>query len=233
MLWACIHLPQLALDGVLRRHHACEGADPGQPLALVTGPAQKRVLVAVNDAAARAGLAPGQALAAAHALLADFATVEYDAADVARWRDFLAAWAYRYSSQVCTPASNGGPDDAIVLEIQASLRLFGPWPVFERRLRADLASLGFAHRIAVAPNPRAARVLAGLHDGVAIVHEATLQTALSRVPVAHALLAPKQADALHAMGLRRLGQLFAAPRDALGKRFGPGLLQHLDRLRGA
>ncbi len=228
MLWACIHLPQLALDGVLRRHPT-----PDAPLALVTGPAQKRVLAAVNPAAARAGLRAGQALAAAHALLADFATVEHDPAEVARWRDFLAAWAYRYSSQVGTSAFQGTPDDAIVLEIQASLRLFGPWPVFERRLRADLEALGFAHRIAVAPNPRAARVLAGSHDGLAIVHEATLRTALARIPVARALLAPGQAEALHAMGLRRLGQLFDAPRDALGKRFGPGLLAHLDKLRGA
>jgi protein ImuB len=63
MLWACILFPQLALDGVLRRH-----PQPERPLALVTGPAQKRVLAAVNPAAARAGLHVGQALAAAHAL---------------------------------------------------------------------------------------------------------------------------------------------------------------------
>src|SRR5690606_23738085 len=185
MLWACIHLPALALDGVLRRH-----PHPDAPLALVTGPAQRRVLVAANASAARAGLRPGQALASAHALLADFAIVEYDPADVARWRDFLAAWAYRYSSQVLTCF-----DDAIALEVQASLRLFGPWPLFERRLRADLGELGFAHRIAVAPNPRAARVLAGMQDGLAIMHEARLQGALSRIPVARAGLEPQGAYA--------------------------------------
>ncbi len=156
-----------------------------------------------------------------------------DGAEAARCRDFLAAWAYRYSSQVAIPAFNGTPDDAIVLEIAASLRLFGPWPAFERRLRADLDALGFSHRIAVAPNARAAWVLAGVHDGMALVHEATLDTALARIPVARARLDPAHARALHAMGLRRLGQLFRAPRDALGKRFGSGLLQHLDRLRGA
>jgi protein ImuB len=155
------------------------------------------------------------------------------ALEAARCRDFLAAWAYRYSSQVAIPAFSGTPDDAIVLEIAASLRLFGPWPAFERQLRADLDALGFSHRIAVAPNARAAWVLAGVHDGMALVHEATLETALARIPVARARLDPAQARALHAMGLRRLGQLFRAPRDALGKRFGRGLLQHLDRLRGA
>jgi protein ImuB len=223
MLWACIHLPDLALDGVLRRHPT-----PERPLALVTGPAQKRVLVAVNAAAARHGLHAGQALAAAHALLADFAMVEHDADEVARWRDFLAAWAYRYSSQV-TQAF----DDAIALEIGASLRLFGPWPRFERQLREDLDALGFTHRIAVAPNARAAWVLAGAQDGLAITHAATLDTALARLPVAHAHLGPKTAQALHAMGLRRLAQLFAAPRESLSRRFGPSLLEHLDRLRGA
>jgi protein ImuB len=227
MLWARVLLPQLALDGVLRRH-----PQPEQPLALVTGPAQKRSLAAVNCAAARAGLHAGQTLAAAHALLPQFATIEYDDAEVARWRDFLAAWAYRYSSQVATVAFNGIAEDAIVLEIQSSLGLFGRWPVFERQLREDLAALGFSHRIAVAPHARAAWVLAGLHDGMAITHATTLDTALSRIPVAHARLDAKTAQALHAMGLRRLGQLFAAPRASLGKRFGTELLDHLDRLRG-
>jgi protein ImuB len=159
---------------------------------------------------------------------ADDAPTPAIAGDAAHWRELLAAWAYRYSSQV-----HVGYDDAVVLEIEASLRLFGPWPVFERRLREDLAALGIACRIAVAPNPRAAWVLAGLHDGLAIVHAARLDTALARIPVARAKLDPKQAQALQAMGLRRLGQLFAAPRDALGKRFGQALLLHLDRLRGA
>ncbi|MFL6592857.1 MAG: Y-family DNA polymerase [Luteimonas sp.] len=222
MSWACIHFPQLALDGVLRRH-----PDPERPLALVTGPAQKRVLAAVNPAAARAGLHAGQALAAAHALVSRFATLEYDASEVARSREFLAAWAYRYSSQVTTVF-----DEAIALEIGASLRLFGPWPRFERQLREDLVALGFSHRIAVAPNPRAAWVLAGAQDGLALTQPSALPTALSRIPVAQARLDAKTARALHAMGLRRLGQLFGAPRASLAQRFGNGLLEHLDRLRG-
>ncbi|HUH90973.1 MAG TPA: DNA polymerase Y family protein, partial [Lysobacter sp.] len=63
MLWACILLPQLALDGVLRGH-----PDPTAPLALVAGPAQRRVLRAVNAAAKAAGLRAGQSLGAAQAL---------------------------------------------------------------------------------------------------------------------------------------------------------------------
>ncbi|RMW09368.1 hypothetical protein ALO98_04833, partial [Pseudomonas syringae pv. tagetis] len=46
MLWACVLLPQLALDGVMRR---C--SDPDEPLALISGSAQRRVLQAANPAA--------------------------------------------------------------------------------------------------------------------------------------------------------------------------------------
>src|SRR5690606_4781597 len=120
---ACIALPRLALDAVLRRV-----PDPSRPLALVSGPAQLRHLHAVNAAAAEAGLKAGMRLSAAHALLADVAMVDHDPASEARWQRFLAAWAYRHSSQVSAQWAG-----AIVLEVRASFRLFGPWPRFEAR----------------------------------------------------------------------------------------------------
>ena len=60
MLWACILLPQLAMDGVLRGR-----AEPDAALALLAGPTQRRVLQAVNPAARALGLKPGQSLTAA------------------------------------------------------------------------------------------------------------------------------------------------------------------------
>ncbi|MGV8676929.1 DNA polymerase Y family protein, partial [Pseudomonas aeruginosa] len=60
MLWACILLPQLAMDGVLRQR-----ADSQAPLALLTGPPQRRILQAVNPAARALGLRPGQSFTAA------------------------------------------------------------------------------------------------------------------------------------------------------------------------
>lgn len=222
MLWACILLPQLALDGVLRRH-----PDPDAPLALVTGPAQRRVLRAVNGAAKTAGLRAGQSLGAAQALCSRFATVEYDPVEVEHWHDFLAAWAYRYSSLVCRTFPS-----ALLLEVEASFKLFGPWPRFEAQLRQDLDELGFRHRIALAPNPFAARALANAHDGLAITAPEPLQHALGQLPVERSGLAPDAATSLRRMGLRKLRQIFALPRAALGKRIGAEALQHLDRLTG-
>ncbi|KGM57221.1 DNA repair nucleotidyltransferase [Lysobacter arseniciresistens ZS79] len=223
MLWACILLPQLALDGVLRRH-----PDPDAPLALVTGPAQRRVLHAVNPAAKAAGLRAGQPLGTAQALCGRFATVEHDPAETDRWHDFLAAWAYRYSSLVCRTMPS-----ALLLEVEASFKLFGPWPRFEAQLRADLAELGFHHRITLAPHPHAARALANVHDGLAVTDAAPLHNALGQLPVERSGLAPDVATALRRMGLRKLRQVLALPRAALGKRIGPDALAHLDRLTGA
>ncbi|MDQ3040374.1 MAG: DNA polymerase Y family protein, partial [Pseudomonadota bacterium] len=128
-------------------------------MVLIGGPAHRRELVSVNTAAWKEGLRPGQRLAAAHALLSKFAVVEHDEKDVAHWQQFLAAWAYRFSSQVYAQWPN-----AIVLEAQGSFSILGRWPMFEARLREDLTALGFRHRIALAPTPRAARVLSRVQD---------------------------------------------------------------------
>lgn len=94
MLWACIVLPQLALDAVLRRlpDPACRWRWPADPRNL-------RTLHAVNAGAAQAGLRAGMRLAAAQ-LLPTLATVEHDPRAESRWQRFLAAWAYRHSSAV-------------------------------------------------------------------------------------------------------------------------------------
>jgi protein ImuB len=222
MLWACVLLPQLALDAVLRRR-----PDPEAPLALVGGPAQLRTLHAVNASAAAAGLAPGMRLVAAHALLRDFAMVEYEEAAEARVQRFLAAWAYRHSSLVSVQWPG-----CLLLEVRGSFGLLGPWPRIEARLRGELDALGFRHRIALAPTPRAARVFAGLRDGLAIPHAATMATQLERVPVRCACLPDGLGTRLQRMGIADLRTLRGLPRDALRRRFGLPLLEHLDRLYG-
>ena len=222
MRWACILFPQLALDDVLRRR-----ADRDAPLVLID-PAQSRPLVrAVNRRAGAAGVKAGQSLATARALCDRLAVADHDDAAAERCREFLAAWAYAYSSEV----SRDFPD-ALLLEVEASFRLFGGWPNLQARLRLELDELGFRHRIALAPNPHAARVLAGVHDGVAIP-DAILRNALGALPVEQAGLESECAMGLRRMGLRKLDQVLRLPRPELGRRIGKDAIAHLDRLTGA
>src|SRR4249919_1962100 len=221
MLWACLLLPRLALDAVQRRSHTKVA------FALITGPVQRRVLLDANAAARTAGLYPGQPLLAAQALLPDVAVLEHDPREDAALRQLLAAWAYRYSSMVCLQDK-----DAILLEVEGSLGLFGPWPQLERQLRADLHELGLEHRIALAPTPLGACVLATVADGMALADATQLQRMLGRAPITAASLPPEQVQAMSAMGLRKLRQLFEAPRAGLARRFGEDLLLQLDQMRG-
>lgn len=222
MLWACIALPELALD-VVRRSQP----DPEAPLVLVDGPATCRSLVAVNAAAARCGLRAGQKLTVARAIHADFIALPHDAAALPRWQQWLAAWAYRFSHQVCAAWPQ-----ALVLEVGSSLGLMGGWPAFEERLRRELSDLQFHHRIALAPFPRAAHLLAWLQDGLQATDAAQLQVLLARVPVRRAGLPDGAGERLHRLGIRRLQQVFDMPADGLRRRFGESLLHCLDELRG-
>lgn len=222
MIWACILLPQLALDGVLRQR-----SDADAPLALLAGPPQRRVLQAVTPAARALGLRPGQSLTAAQALSQTFATADYDTAAIERWQHLLAAWAYGFSAQVSLHYPR-----CLLLEVQSGLGLFGPWPRFEARLREELTALGFRHRITAAPNPAAARVLANVHDGLAVSDEHGLRQALGRLPVDRLGLPREVATAFSRMGLRDLTRILALPRASLSRRFPAEVLPHLDTLLG-
>jgi protein ImuB len=187
----------------------------------------RRELVAVNRAANEAGLYPGQRLVAAQAICPRFAALDEDPASDARWQRFLAAWAYRFSSQVWA-----GWPNAILLEVQGSFSIMGQWPELQARLREDLTALGFRHRIAMAPTPLGARVLAGVEDGLAVLNEEQLRHTLARVPVRRACLPDDAGDRLKSMGVRHLRQVFDLPRDALRRRFGVELLDTIDRMLG-
>ena len=222
MLWACILLPHLGIDSVLRRHPT-----PDEPLAMIGGPVQRRQLVAVNRAAAEAGLRPGQRLVAAQALCPHFACIEHDPERDARWQRFLAAWAYGFSSQVWV-----GWPSALVLEVQGSFSIMGQWPQLQQRLRHDLTALGFRHRIALAPTALGARILAGVEDGLAVMNAEQLRNTLARVPVRKACWPADVGRRLADMGVRHLRQVFPMPRDALRRRFGIDTLTHLDQMLG-
>ncbi|HET6604204.1 MAG TPA: DNA polymerase Y family protein [Xanthomonadaceae bacterium] len=221
MLYACIHLPELAFEAL----SLADGEI--RPQVLLGAEASDRVLLGCDAAAGARGLRPGQSLAAAQALCPDLVLRRRDAAAERRRRDLLAAWAYGFTSQVAVPDGQ-----ALLLEVGASLKLFGGWPRLERRLRHDLALLGHAHRIVVAPVARAARVLACRHDGLAVLAREPMQVALGQLPLAGSGLPGDTVAALARMGLRHLRELFRLPRAELARRIGAAALAHLDRLRG-
>ena len=238
MLWIAIHLPLLPLEAFCATlpqaaGDALAGAD-ARPVALVA----EHQVVQVNAAAAARGIRAGCRRATAQALAADVLLAESDPA-----REAAALRAVAHAALAFTPAV-AEPDPAepatVLLEVRASLRLFGGPVALVRRLQQALAPLGHRLQLAAAPTAAGAALLArwaprgvdALH-GPQVRDRAALATLLDRAPVT-LLPAPRAAIAAEmvAMGLHRIADLRAQPRSGLARRFGEGLLDLLDRALG-
>lgn len=135
----------------------------------------------------------------------------------------LGWWALQFTPRVAWL------EEAVVLEVGASLRLFGGATRLHRRLWREARDLGLGG-MAWAPTSLGALALAraGRHDGLA----EPLETLLDALPLAALSAANEHQAMLLRLGCRSLGQLRALPRRALGRRFGDGLLLALDRAYG-
>jgi protein ImuB len=137
-------------------------------------------------------------------------------------------WLAHYGPQ---PAAHG---DGWVLDVSASIRLFGGRVALLQRLRRE----GLAHgwgRLGAAPTALAA--LACAHhtpaDGGLYTALGTDWTArIDALPIAHLSAARPHGAVLDALGLRTLGALRGCPRHELARRTSPALLQALDALYG-
>lgn len=229
MLWACITLPELPLEAAFRGY-----AHDASPYAVFEA-IGSRLLIAQADAVALAsGIQPGQSVSAARALRPDVQLRARQSDGETSLQQTLAAWAYGFSSQVlCLPASPALPT-AIALEVGASLRLFNGWPHLSNLLTAGLQALGHAHGLAAAPTVAGAHLLAAQPScmGMALFDLPQLRHVLAHLPLTASGLTDETLIALHSLGLRRLGEVFALPRPELARRLGPQLLDDLDRLRG-
>jgi len=128
----------------------------------------------------------------------------------------LAAWACQF-----TPRVSLEPPQALLLEVEGSLRYFGGRWRFLARLRSGLKTLGFEARIAEAPTARAA-LWRARGDG----HRLETQ------PVAVMDLASEEAALLAGLGVHTVGGLARLPRDGLARRFDASLLAQLDQALG-
>lgn len=230
--WCALLLPDLPLDA--ERRHRRSTADPSTagpdvdaaPFALTDGPQQRRIQAA-NAAARALGVRAGQAVASAQLQCPGLVLAPHQPRRDAALREWLAAYAYGFSAEVSLREG-----DAVLFEAGRSLGLFGPWPRWQARLRAELAECGITVQIACAPTPRAARMLAAAHDGLALATHEQAQRMLARLPLALAGL-PDEARALfERSGMKRLGEVLALPRTALARRAGPAVLEQLDQLLG-
>ena len=222
MWWLALHLPQLSLEAFM----ATLGDSPhDRPVALV---ADHRI-TAVNAAAAQCGIQPGIQRATALALSGELLLGQ-----AAAERDAAALQAVAHAALAFTPAVTLHDTQTVLMEVHASLRLFGGLGALRRRLKEALAPLGHAVHSAAAPTALGAALLARWPDGGRGVTAdlPALRARLDSAPVW--LLGPGKEhwDALQGMGLHTLADLRQMPRGGVARRFSEALLDELDRAYG-
>jgi len=115
-------------------------------------------------------------------------------------------------------------EESVVLEAEASLRLFGGPERLVQRLHATAAEAGLVLRV----SPWAHSSLAAL----ALLRTGSLAAELDALPLSALSAAAVQRPMLERLGCRRLGDVRRLPRAALARRFGPALLRGLDEAYG-
>jgi protein ImuB len=135
----------------------------------------------------------------------------------------LALWALQFTPRVAVA------DEAVVMELAASVRLFGGWRALRERVRAEGAELG-VNRLAWASNSLAALALAradipnGLRPPLDALLDALPMDTLSAVR-------PHRLTLAH-IGCRTLGDVRRLPRGGMARRFDKQLLAALDQAYG-
>jgi len=233
-----VFLPSWPIDR-LRRNNSIPSLASGisadalrgePPFATVTASGGRRLLAALNPAAAAAGLAPGMPLPDALSFVPGLVTLPADPAADAAALTRLAEWCNRYSPWTA-------PDDAdgIKIEITGSAHLWGGENALVADISRRLSRQNIVHRIAVASTLGIAWALArhAAEAGApALPAPQDERAALAPLPVEALRLDPDTVQGLRRVGLRHVGELYPMPRDALARRFGDVVARRLDQAFG-
>lgn len=222
VLWLALWFPVLELEAL--REIPGEEA---QPVLVVTGEGGAAEVVAVNRAAHARGVCAGMRLSAALARVDAPVLWPRDPAVECRALEEIASVAEGFSSRVSLVAPR-----CVLLEVAGSLSLFGGLRALRERLREALTGRGYDPSSGVAPTPVAAEWLARHGREQVVTRRESLSASLGQLPVSCLEVDERLARDLAGIGVRRLADLLRLPRDGLARRFGPRLLQRLDRALG-
>lgn len=186
-------------------------------------------LAAVDALATRAGLAPGQNLTDARALVPDLQVFELDFDFTAHVFSEFADW-HSNASPIVAVHDAMAPYGDLILDITGVAHLFGGEEKMLSTLTSRLHALGYAATSAIADTVGAAWAFA--HFAPGIVADNELEQRLSRLPVSALRLGEDQVAGLNQMGLKVVGQLYGRDRKGLQARFGLSLVTRLDQALG-
>ncbi len=176
----------------------------------------RRVVTAVDAAAAGLGLRPGMSVSKAQALVQDLRIEAADAAADLASLERLAFWIL----QRIAPIVAVDPPDGIVIDATGAAHLHGGEDPMLEALTGRVALSGVTARAAVGGTWGAAHALARFGGD------------LENMPPEALRLPAAIVAGLRDMGFGRIGDLMVQPRAPLTRRFGPELMRRIDQMFG-
>lgn len=222
--------PHLPTDRIARKRWGLSWRSTGRletpPLACAGKLNNAMRLTALNERAEMIGLKRGQGVAEAKAICPDLDVAEEDPAADRKLLEAIADWCDRYTPLVAIDGKDG-----LFLDITGCAHLFGGEEALLEDILIRISRLGFDVRGAISSAPGLSWAVARFDESRIVPPEA-MEEALASLPVACLRLGEETIAALQKMGLKQVGDLLAAPRAPLARRFGAQLLLRLDQAIG-
>lgn len=212
-----MHLPELPVELFLR------AASTSKPFAVT----ENNRIHACNHKAQEKGVQQGMQENAALALLPELVLKSRDPSAETETMFGLAAWASQF-----TPATALDLPNTLVLDVTASLKLFGAPEVIVNKLSLGLRELGFHPVWAVAPTAKAACWFARMGEQAMIDDHPALMRKIAALPLTVLKQSADLMGDFSSMGLATIGDIQSLPRDGIARRFGEELLAEIDRGTG-
>ncbi len=219
MLWLALYVPELPLQLFADEQHA-------QAFAISQRKDGREVIARCNSLAQQSGVRPGMSLPAALLVCAGLRVRARDLQREQQILQDLAQWAYQFSASISFDPL------LLLLEIGASLRLFGGLPALLLRLQDAANGLDYDYRYAVAPTPMAASLLARTRPAVVVDNDQAMEQQVFDIPLSLLTRDLASTRLINDIGLNSIGDCLALPRAELARRSSPALPHLLDRLLG-
>jgi protein ImuB len=233
-----LYLPTWATDrfrrgqnGLGKPGQALHGASlpPETPLVLIGRQGNKRIVMAADHAARKAGLHVGMPATKAQALVPDLVIKDAEPTADLEAMDRLALWALRRYA----PIVAADPPDGLVIDMTGACHLHGGEASVLVDMIERFKTVGITARAAMADTWGAAHGLArfAARPSLVIAAGKSADTILE-LPIAALRLDAGMLESLLTLGFERIGELVATPRAPLTLRFGPELGRRIDHAMG-
>lgn len=212
---ACVSLPALPLQLLLRRHPEWAA----QPVVVVADDRPQGLIRWVNAAAHEVGVRPGFRYAAGCSLAADLRAGVVSPAEVDQAVEAIAERLRRFTPEVEPSAEEPG---IFWLNGTGLTRLYVSYEAWARLIAADLNRMGFRATVVVGFTRFGAYAVVRAREGTVVCESpADERAAARRVRLECLELDPDLRDTLVKLGVTTVGALLALPAGGLLTRFGP------------